>query len=323
MKTTHKDYYSILGVPPSATLGEIKKAYRTLAKHYHPDLNHNPDAAERFRELTEACDTLTDPDRRRRYDRLYTTGTRTRTGTGAGNGTKSASAGSSGARYTHTGTRSQSGNGSSDPGSQAASRILKVLEETWLEIRRRHPDVPPVVIIIASGTDAKHPRWGHHARDRWPVAGQKRTEIMISGEGLRRTPVEVLGTLLHEAAHALGAARGVGDTSRQGRYHNIWFSYLARELGLEVTKDLGAGWSNTTVPGHTASAYTAQLAALADAMILWRHSDTPTGPATRRSTGFIAAICPCGRTIRAAASTLAAAPITCDACGGAFAPKAS
>ena len=56
---------------------------------------------------------------------------------------------------------------------------------------------------------------------------------MISGEGLRRTAHDVLGTLLHEAAHALAHARGIKDTSRQGRYHNKHFKTLAEELGLD------------------------------------------------------------------------------------------
>ena len=75
--TTTTDYYALLGVPPDATTAQIKSAYRKLAKQYHPDVNDSPDAAERFREITEAYDTLTDPDRRRRYDRLH--GTRTGT----------------------------------------------------------------------------------------------------------------------------------------------------------------------------------------------------------------------------------------------------
>ena len=56
-------------------------------------------------------------------------------------------------------------------------------------------------------------------------------------------------------------------------------------------------------------------------MTLWRHGETTTGPATRRNSNLIAASCPCGRSIRVAASTLAEAPITCQACDGDFQAK--
>lgn len=55
-------------------------------------------------------------------------------------------------------------------------------------------------------------------------------------------------------------------------------------------------------------------------MILWRRDEILI-PKERRSSNLIAAVCPCGRSIRAAASTLAEAPITCTACGGQFQPK--
>ena len=74
MKTTEKDYYALLGVTPDATSAQIKSAYRKLAKQYHPDVNDSPDAAEKFREITEAYDTLLDPDRRSLYDLLHGTG---------------------------------------------------------------------------------------------------------------------------------------------------------------------------------------------------------------------------------------------------------
>lgn len=61
-----KDYYNILGVDRNSTQDEIKKAYRKLSKQFHPDVN--PDGAERFKEIAEAYDTLSDPDKKSRYD---------------------------------------------------------------------------------------------------------------------------------------------------------------------------------------------------------------------------------------------------------------
>ncbi|MDQ1495126.1 MAG: curved DNA-binding protein, partial [Actinomycetota bacterium] len=63
-----KDFYEILGVPKTATPDEIQRSYRKLARTYHPDINKSPDAEERFKEISEAYDVLSDPDQRRRYD---------------------------------------------------------------------------------------------------------------------------------------------------------------------------------------------------------------------------------------------------------------
>ena len=66
----YKDYYEILGVPRSASLDDIKKAYRKLARTHHPDMSKAPDAEARFKELGEAYATLKDEAKRAAYDEL-------------------------------------------------------------------------------------------------------------------------------------------------------------------------------------------------------------------------------------------------------------
>ena len=70
MALDYTDYYEVLGVPRDADQDAIRRAYRKLARQYHPDLNSDSDAEDRFKELGEAYEVLSDPDKRERYDRL-------------------------------------------------------------------------------------------------------------------------------------------------------------------------------------------------------------------------------------------------------------
>jgi molecular chaperone DnaJ len=70
MARRRRDYYDVLGVAKDAADGDIKRAYRELARKYHPDVNPDrPELAERFKEINEAYAVLSDPDARTRYDR--------------------------------------------------------------------------------------------------------------------------------------------------------------------------------------------------------------------------------------------------------------
>ena len=70
MAVAFRDYYEVLGVPRDASPDDIRAAYRKLARQYHPDVNKESGAEDRFKEVSEAYEVLRDPEKRERYDRL-------------------------------------------------------------------------------------------------------------------------------------------------------------------------------------------------------------------------------------------------------------
>src|SRR4026207_475308 len=76
MATTQRDYYEVLGVARAADEGEIKRAFRRLARELHPDVSTAPDAQERFREVVEAYEVLSKRETRELYDRFGHAGLR-------------------------------------------------------------------------------------------------------------------------------------------------------------------------------------------------------------------------------------------------------
>merc|ERR1712154_119401 len=79
-----KDYYKVLGVAKGASDDEIKKAYRKMALKYHPDKNKSPGAEEKFKEIAEAYEVLSDPKKREIYDKFGEDGLKQGSGCGGG-----------------------------------------------------------------------------------------------------------------------------------------------------------------------------------------------------------------------------------------------
>ena len=205
--------------------------------------------------------------------------------------------------------------------------LIAALEDAWRAIQRHHPDVPVAQVIVAQGHG--HGRGlllGHLAPERWQPAGEPGAlihELLIAGEGLALGADDVFTTELHEAVHALAVARGIADTSRDGRYHNTAFKQLAEELGLVVTRDATLGWSATELSERTRARYAGAIAVIAGAIT----SNRLPEPATTNSRNLAAAVCGCEipRRIRVAPRTLATGAITCGVCRRPFAvpPAAS
>ena len=65
-----KDYYQVLGIPRDADQDAVKRAYRRLARKYHPDVSTEPDAEDKFKEINEAYEVLSNDEKRARYDRF-------------------------------------------------------------------------------------------------------------------------------------------------------------------------------------------------------------------------------------------------------------
>ena len=197
------------------------------------------------------------------------------------------------------------------------SKVVTALEHAWAAIRESHSEVPNAVIVVASGTNSRLPRWGHYAAMRWQRGDDRLPEVLVSGEGLKRPAAEVFTTVLHEATHALADIRGIQDTSRQGRWHNRRFATLADELGMDTTKDPRIGWSLCQLRDTTAAPYRGVLNDLSKPLAMYRHPEL-AGTGRRNSNNPISCTCGCPRRIRVALTVLELGPITCGVCGNEF-----
>jgi hypothetical protein len=209
------------------------------------------------------------------------------------------------------------------------STVIRALEGAWHAIRGRHPLLPETVIVVGPGRCGQREIWGHFAWGRWRNKGGRRFhEILIAGESFRRPPVETMGTLLHEAAHCLAAARRdaappaeqkkLADTSRQGRYHNEVYRRTAEECGLIVSRHKVIGWSLTEVPDGTAALYRDAIKGIGDAQgSLFRQEILIKDE--KKKPSRLSARCQCPRTINMTPAAFREAPIKCMGCLSLFA----
>ena len=202
-----------------------------------------------------------------------------------------------------------------------STALIGALESAWAAIRARHPQLPAAVIVVASGSTAAKSaelKYGHFASLRWQHGDTRLPEVLVSGEGLRRTPAEVFTTLLHEAAHALADVRNIQDTSRQGRWHNRRFATLAGELGLSATKDPRLGWSPCTLQPATATQYASVLTELGDAIRAYRHPEHVLDRTRASNNNGVVLECDCPRKIRVSVKVADEGPILCGVCDTPF-----
>jgi hypothetical protein len=204
------------------------------------------------------------------------------------------------------------------------AELITTLEHAWAAIRDQHPEVPAVVLIVSSGSPAKANQaltYGHFANLRWQHGDQQLPEVMVSGEGLTRTPAEVFTTLLHEATHALAAVRGIKDTSRQGRWHNQKFAALAAELGMTTVKDTRLGFSPCTLTDEATTRYREPITRIAGALRAYRHTETLEPAGRTSNNNGLSCECLCPRKLRIAATVLDEGPILCVVCVAWFLPE--
>lgn len=218
-----------------------------------------------------------------------------------------------------------------------ASALVAACERAWDAIRDHHPDLPDAVIVIGSGVErGRLVKLGHWWGGRWIADGATRGEVLLAGEALHQPADDVFEVLLHEAAHALNAARGIKDTSRGGRYHNQHFKKTAEEVLLRVRATPPHGLARTLLTDDARDRYAVTIDHLGDAMRIARRIDQPMravdddktagdrdrqpgsdGKAKSQST---TCTCGCGRKLRMAPTVLAAGPVRCGICDTDFTP---
>lgn len=226
------------------------------------------------------------------------------------------------------------GGGGAPVDERSSVDLIDALARIWSKIRTLHPGVPGVVLLAAPAAHGTPKSLGHFAPLRWRGPrgqGNHIHEVLVVGEHLDRPVEDILGTLIHEAAHAHNFTRKIRDCSRS-QYHNHRFKAAAELLGLQVTKVKHYGYAHTTLLAGTLAMYEEEIAHLKRTLIHRRRPILPQGqgpPAGedgndnegKAVTRSRKAICKCTPPfiIRVSKATIDRTTITCGRCGEVFA----
>ena len=169
-------------------------------------------------------------------------------------------------------------------------------------------------------------KWGHFWGGQWRIKGETPDaeaapahEVWLSAQHLADGALSVLGTIVHEAAHAMNHSLEIKDTDKTGRVHNKKFKKAAEALSLIVAdRDKNRGFAFTNLPEEAANAtYAAGLAALTTALVGYRAPEQK-GKSKQR---LLKAVCGCGTIIRASNAVIEQATVSCLTCGEVFAAE--
>jgi hypothetical protein len=174
--------------------------------------------------------------------------------------------------------------------------ILEAVNGLWSDIRKNHPEVPHVVVVLgAKGRKKSSLTHGHFHASQWIHGEEKEVmhEVMLSGESLARGAEATLGTLIHEAAHARAHVTGVQDTSNNGRYHNKRFKAIAESMGVSLSEEPTRGWTTTVLAEGTADTYKVGLDRLRGVLGTYRRDVVEVAPKKPRNSTKIKIDCDC------------------------------
>ena len=210
--------------------------------------------------------------------------------------------------------------------------LIEALTRIWSRIRVYHPEVPGVMLLAAPSPRGDLSVLGHFAPLRWrgkKQEGSHHHEVVVVAEHLDRNPADIVGTLIHEAAHALNFEKGISDCTRS-QYHNQHFKTAATVLGLTVEQVRHYGYAITRLTPETEARYHEDIQHLSDILIHRAKPVTTLGPAPsggntpekgqedKPTSRLRKATCPCSFIIRVAKSTMDQTVIRCDTCGDPF-----